>query len=207
PALYAAAALRDALTKRGVIVRGEAVARHCLPDEAVAPPTGFELARRDSAPLIEDLRVTAKVSQNLHAELLLRAVGRARQGAGTFEAGLEELRAFLKEVGVTPGEFQASDASGLSRLNLVTPAAVIKLLEFMYRSPHRKDWIALLPIGGEDGTLRLRMHDSAAAGRIHAKTGTLTHVTSLSGYAERKDGSLLAFSFLSNNQNAPSAEV
>src|SRR5437667_4927839 len=97
PTLYAAAALRDALTKRGVIVRGEAVARHCLPDESASPPAGFELARRESAPLIEDLRVTAKVSQNLHAELLLRAVGRARRGSGTLQAGLDELRAFLKE--------------------------------------------------------------------------------------------------------------
>ena len=92
-------------------------------------------------------------------------------------------------------------------MNLVTPAAVVKLLQFMYRSPHRENWLSLLPIGGEDGTLRLRFHDTAAAGRIRAKTGTLTHVTSLSGYAERRDGTMLAFSFLTNNQNAPSAEV
>jgi D-alanyl-D-alanine carboxypeptidase/D-alanyl-D-alanine-endopeptidase (penicillin-binding protein 4) len=151
--------------------------------------------------------VTAKVSQNLHAELLLRAVGRVRRGVGSLEAGLDEMRVFLKEAGITPAEFQATDASGLSRLNLVTPSAVVKLLGFMYRSPLRKDWVSLLPIGGEDGTLRLRLHDTPAAGRIRAKTGTLTHVTSLSGYAERKDGTMLAFSFLSNNQNAPSGEV
>jgi D-alanyl-D-alanine carboxypeptidase/D-alanyl-D-alanine-endopeptidase (penicillin-binding protein 4) len=134
-------------------------------------------------------------------------VGRARRGAGTLEAGLEEMRAFLKEVGVSAGEFQASDASGLSRTNLVTPAAVVKLLEYMYRSPHRQDWMGLLPVGGEDGTLRLRFRDTAAAGRIRAKTGTLTHITSLSGYAERRDGGMLAFSFLANNESAPAAEV
>jgi len=77
----------------------------------------------------------------------------------------------------------------------------------MYRSPHRKSWMDLLPIGGEDGTLRLRMRDTAAAGRIRAKTGSLTHVVALSGYAERRDGTMLAFSFLANNQNAPASEV
>jgi D-alanyl-D-alanine carboxypeptidase/D-alanyl-D-alanine-endopeptidase (penicillin-binding protein 4) len=83
PALYAAVALRDALARRGVAIRGEALARHALPGQPVEPSTGFELARRDSAPLLDDLRVTAKVSQNLHAELILRGVARARRGVGS----------------------------------------------------------------------------------------------------------------------------
>jgi D-alanyl-D-alanine carboxypeptidase/D-alanyl-D-alanine-endopeptidase (penicillin-binding protein 4) len=207
PALYAAAALRDALARRGVAIRGEAVSRHALSGQPVQPATGFELARRDSAPLLEDLRVTAKVSQNLHAELILRAVARTRRGVGSVEAGLEEMRAFLKEIGVTPAEYHPTDGSGLSRKNLVTPSAVVKLLQFMYQSPHRENWLSLLPIGGEDGTLKLRLRKTAAAGRIYAKTGSLTHVASLSGYAQRSDGTMLAFSFLSNNQDAPSAEV
>jgi len=207
PALYAAVALRDALERRGVAVRGEAVARHSLPGAPVAPSSGFELARMDSAPLLEGLRVAAKVSQNLHAEMILRAVGRARRGTGTREAGLEEMRMFLKEIGVPASEYQLDDGSGLSRTSLVTPDAVVKLLRFMYRSPYRQNWLSLLPVGGEDGTLRLRMRDTAAAGRIHAKTGSLTHVTALSGYAERKDGTMLAFSFLANNQSVPAAEV
>ncbi len=207
PALYAAAALRDALIRRGVTVHGEAVARHALPDEPAAPAIGFELARRNSLPLLEALRVTEKVSQNLHAELILREVGRAKRGAGTREAGLKEMRAFLKEAGVTAGEYLLNDGSGLSRTNLVTPAAIVKLLDFMYHSPNRENWLSLLPVGGEDGTLRLRLRKTAAAGHIRAKTGSLTHVNALSGYAERRDGTMLAFSFLANNQSAPSAEV
>ena len=207
PALYAAAALRDALIRRGVAVRGEAVARHALWNEPAAPPAGFELARIDSAPLLEDLRVTAKVSQNLHAELILRAVGRAKAGAGTREAGLRAMGGFLKELGVAADEYLPNDGSGLSRTNLVTPAAVVKLLRFMYSSPNRENWLSLLPVGGEDGTLQLRLRKTSAAGRIRAKTGSLTHVTALSGYAERRNGTMLAFSFLANNQNAPSAHV
>ena len=77
----------------------------------------------------------------------------------------------------------------------------------MYASPHRENWLSLLPVGGEDGSLRLRLRGTAAAGRIHAKTGSLTHVTALSGYAERRDGTMLAFSFIANNQSAPAGEV
>jgi len=207
PALYAAVALRDALARRGVAIHGEAVARHALPGQPVEPSTGIELARRDSAPLLEDLRVISKVSQNLHAELALRAVGRARRGVGSLEAGLEEMRAFLKQIGVTKDEARPADGSGLSRKNLATPDALVKLLQFMYKSRHRENWLSLLPIGGEDGSLKLRLRNTAAAGRIRAKTGGLTHVSSLSGYAQRRDGTMLAFSFLSNNQDAASAEV
>jgi len=110
PAVYAAEALRQALEARGVSVGGGATARHAFPNEtpdlaqaaAPAPVAGVELARRVSAPFIEDLRITAKVSQNLHAELALRAVGRARRNLGSLEAGVAEIQAFLAEAGIDP---------------------------------------------------------------------------------------------------------
>jgi D-alanyl-D-alanine carboxypeptidase/D-alanyl-D-alanine-endopeptidase (penicillin-binding protein 4) len=216
PALYAAQALRQALEERGVSVGGGATALHAFPDgisdltQAAAPPAaiaGVELARRVSAPLIEDLRITAKVSQNLHAELALRAVGRARRNLGSLEAGLEEMRGFLAEAGIDPDAYNLADGSGLARLNLVTPAAVVKLLRFMYASPARENWISLLPVGGQDGTLSARFGESAVAGRVHAKTGSLSHVSALSGYVERPGGSWVAFSILVNNYNGRAAEV
>jgi D-alanyl-D-alanine carboxypeptidase/D-alanyl-D-alanine-endopeptidase (penicillin-binding protein 4) len=179
--------------------------RHAEPGVLAGAVGGVELARRDSAPLIEEVQVMLKVSQNLHAELLLRAVARARRGVGSLDNGLEEMRAFLKQIGVTAGESHGTDASGLSRLNLVAPSALVKLLQFMYRSPQRENWMSLLPVGGADGTLKLRF--PGAAGRIRAKTGSLSHVNALSGYAERRDGSMLAFSVIANNQAVPAAEV
>jgi serine-type D-Ala-D-Ala carboxypeptidase/endopeptidase (penicillin-binding protein 4) len=139
PALYAAIAFRQALEERGITVTGGANARHLYPNEVAdlrhgAPPaassgqdieSGIELAARTSAPLLEDLRITAKVSQNLHAELDLRAVGRARRNMGSVEAGLDELKAFLTEAGVDPGGYSINDGSGLARLNLVSPATVV----------------------------------------------------------------------------------
>jgi serine-type D-Ala-D-Ala carboxypeptidase/endopeptidase (penicillin-binding protein 4) len=211
PALLAAIALRSALQARGVMMGGSAVARHAfpaeLPDASDAALGATELARRVSAPLIEDLRITAKVSQNLHAELALRAVGRARRNVGSFEAGLEELKIFLAEAGIDAAAYNILDGSGLSRLNLVTPAAVMKLLRYMYSSPERENWIGMLPVSALDGTLSSRFGETAAAGRVHAKTGTLSHVTALSGYLQRPDESWVAFSILVNNYNGRAAEV
>lgn len=215
PAEYAALALRRALEDRGIAVEGGVTAKHLLPDEvadlregaAVEPAAGVELARRESAPLIEDLRITDKVSQNLHAELLLRAVGRARRNVGSFEAGFEEMKAFLAEIGITPEAYNLRDGSGLSRLNLVTPATVVKLLRHMYGGPAREEWMSMLPIGGQDGTLYNRFGDTPAAGRVFAKTGSLSHVSALSGYLKRNDGTWVAFSILVNNYNARTAEA
>jgi D-alanyl-D-alanine carboxypeptidase/D-alanyl-D-alanine-endopeptidase (penicillin-binding protein 4) len=208
PAEYAARALKMALESRGIAVGGDLTARHLYPDEVVGEdPPGIELARRVSAPLLEDLRITAKVSQNLHAELALRAAGKAKRNEGSFEAGIEEMKAFLGEAGIDSNAWHLMDGSGLSRLGLVTPSAVMKLLRFMYDSPSRADWISLLPVGAEDGTLSSRFGETTAAGRVHAKTGSLSHVTALSGYIERPDGTWVAFSILVNNYNGRVAEV
>ncbi|HWB84852.1 MAG TPA: D-alanyl-D-alanine carboxypeptidase/D-alanyl-D-alanine-endopeptidase [Bryobacteraceae bacterium] len=214
PAEFAAMALRRALEERGITVTGGIAVAHEYPNQEQdltqrpeAPaPTGYELARRTSGPLIEDLQVTDKVSQNLHAELALRAVARERRHIGSIEAGLAELQLFLDEAGIPKEAYSLHDGSGLSRLNLVTPAAVVGLLRYMYRSPFREDWISLLPVGNQDGTLTTRLN-GAAAGLIHAKTGSLSHVSALSGYAVRPDGTWLAFSILVNNHDGPNGEV
>ncbi len=216
PARYAALAFRQLLEARGVSVVGGAAAKHFFPyeaadlkqgDAAAAPDSSAELAKRVSSPLIEDLRVTAKVSQNLHAELDLRAVGKARRNIGSVEAGLEELKAFLIEIGVPANGFNINDGSGLARLNLVSPATVVRLLRFMYASPARESFLSILPIGGQDGTLNARFSSPQMTGRVHAKTGSLSHVSALSGYAQRTRGGWIAFSILVNNYNGPTGEV
>lgn len=219
PAEFAARALRRALEERGITVSGAARARHQFPNQVAdltkagpAPaPDGVELATRVSAPLLEDLRVTDKVSQNLHAEMALRAVGRARRNIGSREAGLEELKAFLEEAGIADDAWHITDGSGLARSNLVTPDTVVRLLRHMFGSPEREQWISLLPVGAQDGTLANRFGGAALspsiAARIHAKTGSVAHVSALSGYIERANGEWIAFSILVNNYNGPSGEI
>jgi len=215
PALYAAMALRQALEQRGIAVDGQAVALHLLPQDvadlrrapAPAEVAGVELARRDSASLVECLRVTDKVSQNLHAEMMLRAVGRARRNVGSREAGFEEMRTFLAQAGIPAAAYHLLDGSGMARLNLVTPSAVVRLLRHMYASPERETFVSLLPVGGEDGTLAARFTNAAQSGRVHAKTGSLAHVSALSGYAQRPNKGWVAFSILVNNYNGQTAEI
>ncbi len=213
PARFAAWAFRDALARRGVVVSGGVATRHRLAAEVAdlksgvpqPPVEGVEMARRTSPPLVETLKIINKVSQNLHAEIVLREVARVRRNMGSRQAGLEEMRAFLAEIGISPQDAILHDGSGLSRLNLVTPRALTTLLEAMHRSPYREAWIDLMPVGGEDGTLAERFGGSAPARRIRAKTGTMTGVNALSGYAQTAGGRLLAFSILVNNSGLPSS--
>jgi D-alanyl-D-alanine carboxypeptidase/D-alanyl-D-alanine-endopeptidase (penicillin-binding protein 4) len=208
PALYAALALRQALEDEGVEVRGGVRARYLESHEVAdlkalrtppEEPSGQALAVRESAPLAQILQALNKDSHNLHAEMLLREVGYQRRNVGTLEAGIEEMRDFLKEIGLTPWEFFVEDGSGLSRKNLVSPEGTVKLLQAMGASEHREVWLDSLPVAGEDGTLDWRFSKTLAKGRVRAKTGTLSHVTALAGYATALDGRELAFAVFVNN--------
>ena len=203
PARYAALALIEAMTRQGITVGGKAVAHHALPGVKLpdrSPQT--VLAERQSPPLIDDLRVTDKVSQNLHAEMLLRLVGQ-----GNRRAGLEALQQFLEEAGVDPEQVGFQDGSGLSRRNLVTPHAIVTLLTYMAKSPLAESWTSLLPIAGVDGSLHARFEKTRAKGRLVGKTGSLSHTSALSGYATRRNGRRLVYSVIVNNYNGPASEI
>ena len=214
PAATAARALKQLLEARGVKVTGGIRAQHSPPPETTAGgepilPRGFEqppdpaplvLAEHLSPPLLESVRIMNKVSQNLHAELFLRTVGREKLGLGSTAAGLKVERDFLREAGVADGDVVLSDGSGLSRDDLVTPRAIVALLQYALRQPWGKDFVSTLPIAGVDGTLEDRMRNSAASGMIEAKTGGIEHVRALSGYATTLRGEHLMFAIFCNNE-------
>jgi len=206
PARFAAHAFRDALQKAGVTVTGGVSVHHRRADDHSLTPAGLELARHDSLPLVEALRIVDKESQNLHAEIMLREVARSLNGIGSREGGLDLLKLFLAEAAIAAKQYNFEDASGLSRSTLVTPSTVSKLLAFMYASKYRDAWIGLLPVSGEDGTLKRRFRLTGTS-VIHAKTGSLSHVTALSGYMLPGAGKAYAFSILVNNFNGPATEV
>jgi serine-type D-Ala-D-Ala carboxypeptidase/endopeptidase (penicillin-binding protein 4) len=148
-----------------------------------------------------------KVSQNLHAEMFLREVAVSSGHPGSREAGLAAMDDFLNSAGVSRSEYQFTDGSGLSRATLVSPTAITKLLAHMHESPKREEWLNLLPIGGEDGTLSSRFAGHPEARAIRAKTGTLDHVKTISGYADTAANGRVAFSLLVNNFEEPGAGV
>ena len=208
PARYAAMALMDALQRRGIQITGKADVRHRIPGaKSDAEPAPLVLARHESLPLIEDLRVTDKTSQNLHAETYLRLVASQKLGQGSRQAGLDELHAFLEEAKIDQRLYSIRDGSGLSRLNVVTPHSVVELLVYMAKSADEEYWTTMFPVGGIDGTLEKRMNSKRIKGRVLAKTGSLTHVTALSGYVMRRSGKRYAFSILVNNYNGPASDI
>lgn len=210
PALFAASALYDALARRGVAIRGRPIARHRAVSEDPWPVDGEVIAARMSPPMVEMLQVIEKVSQNLHAELMLREVARVTRGTGTRESGLQELAQWLASIGIKGEEWRAEDGSGLSRNDQVSPRAVTRLLSYMASSKNAAAWVSLLPVGGEDGTLANRLccvSDATAARQVRAKTGSLTRAVALSGYADSRTRGRLAFSILVNNFSVPQSEV
>jgi D-alanyl-D-alanine carboxypeptidase/D-alanyl-D-alanine-endopeptidase (penicillin-binding protein 4) len=230
PAEFAAGLFRQLLEKRGIVIYGHQRTRHTelatlstFSVNAVAPSRGgrdndgpssplkasqpITLASYESKALLQDIRVINKVSQNLHAEILLRLLGRERGNAGTVEGGLEVLRGFLTKAGVSSDEYVFYDGSGLSRQNLVTPHAIVQLLRYCSTQPWGADYKATFSISGVDGSLTERFNSPRLRNRVMAKTGSLGGVKALSGYATTDTGQEVVFSILSNNFNLPAKRV
>lgn len=204
PAQHAAELLAQLLTERGVKWDGKVRAQHD-PDPAEAART--VLAEHLSIPLGDAVKLVNKISQNLHAEVLLRAAAR-QDGRWSDPEDLQKFaRQFYDKVGIAPDDVVQTDGSGLSRHDLVTPRAFVALLEYAQKQPWFPAFYASLPVAGVDGTLNERMKDSGLAGRIHAKTGSVSHVRTLTGFAETLGGRRLIFSFLSNNEFGKNHEV
>ena len=204
PAQHAAATLKRLLEERGVKVGGAARVRHSSAETSGDPTV---LAEHTSVTLSDEVKLINKISQNLHTEMLLRTVAR-QSGVWTTPEELAKVPAdFYATAGIAPDDVIQTDASGLSRHDLVTPRAIVALLAFAQKQPWFAPYYASLPIAGVDGTLEDRMKNTPAAGRIHAKTGSVEHVRTLSGFAETPGGRRLIFSFLGNNQGGKSREA
>jgi len=204
PAQHAAATLKRLLEERGVRVGGGAKAQH---ERAESPGEPTVLGEHLSVPLGDAVKLVNKISQNLHTEMLFRTA--ARQG-GAWSSSDDLMKTpadFYAAAGIAPGDVIQTDASGLSRHDLVTPRAVVALLGFAQKQTWFVPYYESLPVAGVDGTLEDRMKNTPAAGRVHAKTGSVEHVRTLSGFAETLGGRRLLFSFLSNNQGGKGHEA
>jgi D-alanyl-D-alanine carboxypeptidase/D-alanyl-D-alanine-endopeptidase (penicillin-binding protein 4) len=209
PAHYAAWRLKALLEARGVRVTGAVSVRHrpLRPADdpatrggapAARPPRQAALARLVSAPLAEDLMLISKMSQNLHAELMLRRLGR-EHGTGSIADGLAMVRAMLDRAGVARAAYDFSDGSGMSTYNRLSPRGVVAFLRWADAQPWAAAWRATLPVAGVDGTLARRFRGTALESRLFAKTGTLNASTALSGYMIARSGRTLLFSSYAND--------
>jgi D-alanyl-D-alanine carboxypeptidase/D-alanyl-D-alanine-endopeptidase (penicillin-binding protein 4) len=197
PTSYAATLFREALRRHGVQVSAST-------GYGVTPAGAATLAERSSMTLGELLVPFLKLSNNMHAEVLLKAMGRAVSGQGTWTAGLAAASAALSALGVDMTVQRQVDGSGLSRQDLLTNRQISALLLAVRVEPWFPVWYEALPVAGVTdrmvgGTLRSRMVGTPAAGNVHAKTGTLTGVSALSGYVTDATGRRLVFSMINNN--------
>jgi D-alanyl-D-alanine carboxypeptidase/D-alanyl-D-alanine-endopeptidase (penicillin-binding protein 4) len=211
PALWAATLFKDALVARGIKIDGEARSRDSRVPEAQRfdPQQTIELAHIDSGPLGQIVRATNKESINLNAELLLRTLGKERgimapdpdprkmKRRGDEEAGVAVIKLWLERAGISATGLEVRDGSGLSRLDLVSPEATVRLLTAISKTNSSSIFRDSLPVAGREGTLKGRLVQES--GRIAAKTGSLTFDHSLSGYATTEGNEVLVFSILCND--------
>jgi D-alanyl-D-alanine carboxypeptidase/D-alanyl-D-alanine-endopeptidase (penicillin-binding protein 4) len=147
-------------------------------------------------------------SQNWFAEMLLKTLGKELGTEGSWRAGLEVERRFLIDsVRVDSAAFALSDGSGLSSGNLLTPRALVQILAYMQRHPNGAAFAQALPRAGEIGSLKGRFGGTPLEGRVVAKTGSIFHTNSLSGYVERPDGKTWVFSVIANNHTGRYADA
>lgn len=209
PAHYAALRLKALLEARGVRVSGQTSVRHRAATPMDDPklrkgavparmPTAPVLAKLTPPPLADDVTITNKTSQNVHAELLLRRVG-LQAGSGSIADGQARVEAMLTGAGVPRTAYDFSDGSGLSTYNRIAPRGTVTFLRWAAAQPWGAAWRASLPVGGVDGTLARRFKGTSLEGRVFAKTGTLNATSALSGYLVARSGRTLTFALIAND--------
>jgi D-alanyl-D-alanine carboxypeptidase/D-alanyl-D-alanine-endopeptidase (penicillin-binding protein 4) len=201
PTAYAVAVLGAALARAGIVVEQSTLI-------GPTPPFAREIAALESVTLAELAVPLLKLSNNGIAEILVKTLGRRVFDEGSWEAGMRAVGDYLAGIGIDPSGLRLRDGSGLTRLNLATAGAFAALLVAVRSAPWFPLFYAALPVAGAPdrlvgGTLRSRMVGTRAEGSVRAKTGTLTGVSALSGYAGGEGAAPLVFSIIFNNVLGP----
>jgi serine-type D-Ala-D-Ala carboxypeptidase/endopeptidase (penicillin-binding protein 4) len=194
--------LRQELTAQGIAISADIAANK----SKQLPPTQ-DLAIAFSPPISELIITTNKDSNNLYAELLLRALGDRFYKVVPYESfsgGLMAINQYLESINISRTNVLLADGSGLSRRNLTTPRAIVQLLQNVSSD---RNFRKSLAISNVDGTLTNRFKNTSAQGLIQAKTGTLTGAIALSGYVNPQNHREVIFSIIINNSNLPSREL
>ncbi len=193
PDLWAGYNMVEFLRQRGIAVKGKV-------KTGTAPSSAAVLATRDSHPLSSIVADMAKWSNNYVAEMLVKNVAaESGEKPATMATGLAQVRKYLEKSGVKSGEYEFVNAAGLTRKNRLTPEQLGRFLEFVRTDfTMFPEYLTALPIAGVDGTLRKRMKNSSGERWVRAKTGLLTGVVGLAGYAGRPNGQIVTFAFIYN---------
>lgn len=197
PAAYFGTALRQALWEEGIATEG--VVKEV---KAIKGPEWQHVATHRSD-LLTTLEIVNKRSQNFYSEQVLKLLGARRCGDGSWAGGVRAVRESLTALGLDAAAYDLADGSGMSRNNLSTPKLVTDLLRRMHRHRWSAEYVRTLPYSGEvDLRWERRLAKPPYRGNVLAKTGSLAGVSTLSGYAKGKSGTVYAFSILMNRTSA-----
>ncbi|MGE3178419.1 MAG: D-alanyl-D-alanine carboxypeptidase/D-alanyl-D-alanine-endopeptidase [Vicinamibacterales bacterium] len=206
PTQYFVAELRRALMAGGIDIRGPAVDIDAI-DQPVRVQDAVPLVVHRSPALSELAGTLMRLSQNQYAETLVKTLG-TQGGDPSFDGGRRVIAGRLASWGIPASDVVLADGSGLSRYNLITPAALVSVLSHVDADPAlRGPFQAALPVAGGEGTLADRFLGTAAAGLVRAKTGSMTNVRAMAGYTQTAEGEPVAFAILANNYGVPGAEI
>ncbi len=207
--LYTATLLREALNRAGIKVAKGARDIDDIKDKAAARAVDKRalLITHVSPPISRIVAMVNKPSQNFYADQLLKVVGRAAYKSGDNNSGERAVRDMLTTAGLEASGLQMVDGSGLSRQDLVEPRLTAGLLAWAATRPWFQFYHDSLPIAGVDGTIASRMKGTIAKGVVHAKTGFIGRVRSLSGYTTTTANRRIVFSMMNNNYLTPTKAV
>ncbi|HEU4763033.1 MAG TPA: D-alanyl-D-alanine carboxypeptidase/D-alanyl-D-alanine-endopeptidase [Gemmatimonadales bacterium] len=207
PNLYAARAFRVVLAQAGISVLGTTRSTTDSLEYRAARATP-PLAEASGRPLKDWIFPVLNTSQNWFAEMLLKQLGRQFGSAGSWAEGVRVERRFLIDsVGVDSTQFAVVDGSGLAASDLVSPLTFVKILQYT-RAHH--GWATFepgLPLAGAPGSLKNRFEGTPLAGRVRAKTGSISRVNTISGFIEGKDGKVWTFSVMANHHAQPGRAI
>lgn len=195
PALLAPAALRQALREVGITVAG--------PVRLAKTPAGAKLLHRHySITLAEMIPQALRHSDNFFAEHIWKAAVAKATGLGSFERGGPASATFFHgAAGVPMGQQHQADGSGLSADNRSSAYGLVLALSYADQQPWKQVVHEALPVAGQPGgTLNRMFVGSPAAGNLHAKTGYIRGVRSLSGYVKTANGENVVFSMIYNGR-------
>jgi len=223
PTLFFVHVFRETLVQSGISVEGQPIDSDSKPDSIDYSGAGVQtFAIHNSPPLEEVVYELNKQSQHLYAEMLLKTLGRENPVTGTngesnndldpgsAEMGLARAMDTFAAAGADTSRIHLRDGSGLSRMNYITAEMTSSILSYMWSHPDertRSAFLESLPVGGVDGTLKSRFKTGKANGLVRAKTGSLTGVSSLSGYVPSARGSAISFVLMCNQFTVSASSV